>query len=137
MVSHRSSRSATCAIGATGFRRRSGTSADERIGQHDLAELFGRQTASCEPLGQRAGRRPAEQSDPLTQASQQAVAAVHGVGHPAVALPALTSTADGAIRTGAASAAQAEAWLDDQRRLADQDRLLVAIPLFLAAGRRP
>jgi hypothetical protein len=56
---------------------------------------------------------------------------------PTLALPALTSMADGAISTGAVSAAQADAWLDDQRRLPDRDRLLVAFPLFLAAGRQP
>jgi SAM-dependent methyltransferase len=56
---------------------------------------------------------------------------------PALALFAVTSLAGGAVRTGAVSEAQADAWLDDQRRRADRDRLLVAVPLFLAAGRRP
>jgi SAM-dependent methyltransferase len=56
---------------------------------------------------------------------------------PALALFAVTRLATGAVRTGAVSEAQADAWLDDQRRRADRDRLLVAIPLFLAAGRRP
>jgi ubiquinone/menaquinone biosynthesis C-methylase UbiE len=56
---------------------------------------------------------------------------------PALALFVVTRLAGGAVRAGAVSEAQAEAWLDDQRRRADRDRLLVAIPLFLAAGRRP
>jgi ubiquinone/menaquinone biosynthesis C-methylase UbiE len=56
---------------------------------------------------------------------------------PALALFTVTRLATGAVRAGAVSDAQAEAWLDDQRRRADRDRLLVAIPLFLAAGRRP
>jgi SAM-dependent methyltransferase len=56
---------------------------------------------------------------------------------PALALFALTRLAGGAAQAGAVTEAQAEAWLDDQRRRAERDRLLVAIPLFLAAGRRP
>lgn len=56
---------------------------------------------------------------------------------PALALFTVTRLATGAVRGGAVSEAQADAWLDDQRRRADRDRLLVAIPLFLAAGRRP
>jgi SAM-dependent methyltransferase len=56
---------------------------------------------------------------------------------PTLALFVVTRLATGAVRAGAVSEAQAEAWLDDQRLRADRDRLLVAIPLFLAAGRRP
>jgi SAM-dependent methyltransferase len=56
---------------------------------------------------------------------------------PALALFVVTRLAGGAVRAGAVSEARADAWLDDQRRRADRDRLLVAIPLFLAAGRRP
>lgn len=56
---------------------------------------------------------------------------------PTLALFTVTRLAGGAVRAGAVSDAQAEAWLDDQRRRAERDRLLVAIPLFLAAGRRP
>jgi hypothetical protein len=41
------------------------------------------------------------------------------------------------VQAGAVSEAQAEEWLADQRRRADRDRLLVAIPIFLAAGRQP
>jgi SAM-dependent methyltransferase len=55
---------------------------------------------------------------------------------PALALPAVTRLAGGAVSTGAVSEAQAEGWLDDLRRRADRDRLLVAVPLFLAAGSR-
>jgi SAM-dependent methyltransferase len=56
---------------------------------------------------------------------------------PELALFTVTRLATGAVRAAAVSEAQAAAWLDDQRRRADRDRLLVAIPLFLAAGRRP
>ena len=56
---------------------------------------------------------------------------------PELALFVVTRLAGGAVQAGAVSEAQAEAWLDDQRRRGDRDRLLVAIPLFLAAGRRP
>jgi SAM-dependent methyltransferase len=56
---------------------------------------------------------------------------------PATALPAVTALAEGAVRSGAVDEERAGAWLDDQRRRADHDRLLVAVPLFLAAGTRP
>src|SRR5918998_1901233 len=56
---------------------------------------------------------------------------------PELALFTVTRLATGAVRGGAVSESQADAWLDDQRRRADRDRLLVAIPLFVAAGRRP
>jgi ubiquinone/menaquinone biosynthesis C-methylase UbiE len=56
---------------------------------------------------------------------------------PALALFVVTRLATGAVRAGAVSDARAEAWLDDQRGRADRDRLLVTVPLFLAAGRRP
>jgi SAM-dependent methyltransferase len=56
---------------------------------------------------------------------------------PELALFTVTRLATGAVRTGAVAEAQAAAWLDDQRKRADRDRLLVAMPLFLAAGRRP
>jgi SAM-dependent methyltransferase len=56
---------------------------------------------------------------------------------PELALFTATRLATGAVRAGVVSEAQAETWLDDQRRRADRDRVLVAIPLFLAAGRRP
>ncbi len=56
---------------------------------------------------------------------------------PALALFVVTRLATGAVQAGAVSEARADAWLDDQRLRADRDRLLVAIPLFLAAGRRP
>jgi SAM-dependent methyltransferase len=56
---------------------------------------------------------------------------------PALALFAVSGLVGGAVRAGAVSEAQADAWLEDQQRRGDRDRLLVAIPLFLAAGRRP
>lgn len=56
---------------------------------------------------------------------------------PALALFTVTRLATGAVRTGAVSQAQADAWLGDQRARADRDRLFVAMPLFLAAGRLP
>jgi SAM-dependent methyltransferase len=56
---------------------------------------------------------------------------------PALALFATTRLATGAVRAGAVSEEQADAWLDDQRRRADRDRLFVAMPQFLASGRRP
>jgi SAM-dependent methyltransferase len=56
---------------------------------------------------------------------------------PELALFTVTRLATGAVRAGVVSEAQADAWLADQRRRADRDRLFVAIPLFLAAGRRP
>jgi SAM-dependent methyltransferase len=56
---------------------------------------------------------------------------------PALALFTVTRLAGGAVRAGVVSEAQADAWLEDQRRRADRDRLFVAFPLFLAAGRRP
>ena len=55
---------------------------------------------------------------------------------PELALFTATRLATGAVRAGVVSEAQAARWLDDQRRRADQDRLLFAFPLFLAAGRR-
>jgi SAM-dependent methyltransferase len=56
---------------------------------------------------------------------------------PELALFTVTRLATGAVRAGVVSEAQADAWLADQRGRADRDRLIVTIPLFLAAGRRP
>jgi SAM-dependent methyltransferase len=56
---------------------------------------------------------------------------------PALALFTATRLATGAVRAGTVSEEQADAWLGDQRRRADRDRLFVAMPLFLATGRRP
>jgi SAM-dependent methyltransferase len=56
---------------------------------------------------------------------------------PALALFTVNRLAQGAVRAGAVSDAQADAWLDEQRRRADRDRLLVTFPQFVAAGRRP
>jgi hypothetical protein len=56
---------------------------------------------------------------------------------PELALFTVTRLATGAVRTGAVSQAQGDAWLADQRARADRDRLFVAMPLFLAAGHLP
>jgi SAM-dependent methyltransferase len=56
---------------------------------------------------------------------------------PALALFTVDRLAQGAVRAGVVGEPQAGAWLDDQRRRADRDRLLVTLPLFVAAGRRP
>jgi SAM-dependent methyltransferase len=56
---------------------------------------------------------------------------------PELELFTVTRLATGAVRAGAVSQAQADAWLDDQRSRADRDRLFIAMPLFLAAGHRP
>jgi ubiquinone/menaquinone biosynthesis C-methylase UbiE len=52
------------------------------------------------------------------------------------ALPMVTGHADVARRTGAVSDEQAESWIGEQTRRAAADRLMVAIPMFLAAGTR-
>jgi SAM-dependent methyltransferase len=56
---------------------------------------------------------------------------------PELALFTATRMATGAVRAGALSEAQAGAWIDEQRERAERDRILVALPLFVAAGRRP
>jgi SAM-dependent methyltransferase len=56
---------------------------------------------------------------------------------PELALFTVARLARGAVQAGAVSESQADAWLDDQRRRADRDRLFVAMPQFVAAGRRP
>ena len=56
---------------------------------------------------------------------------------PALVLFTATRLVTGAVRAGAVSEAQADTWLDDLRGRADRDRLLVAMPQFVAAGRRP
>ncbi|MFC0505386.1 methyltransferase domain-containing protein [Micromonospora costi] len=50
--------------------------------------------------------------------------------------PLLAGHVDAARRTGAVSDEQAEAWIGEQNRRAATGRLLVAVPLFLAAGTR-
>ncbi|MEQ4300676.1 methyltransferase domain-containing protein [Plantactinospora sp. B6F1] len=54
----------------------------------------------------------------------------------AAMLPMVAAHADAARQTGAVSADEAEAWTDEQARRASSGRLLVAIPMFLAAGTR-
>jgi len=54
----------------------------------------------------------------------------------ATTLPLTTGHADAARRTGAVSDEQAEAWIGEQTRRAAADRLMVAVPMFLAAATR-
>jgi ubiquinone/menaquinone biosynthesis C-methylase UbiE len=54
----------------------------------------------------------------------------------ATTLPLITGHAAAARRTGAISNEQAEAWVAEQTRRAAADRLMVAIPMFLAAATR-
>lgn len=54
----------------------------------------------------------------------------------ATMLPILTGHATAARETGAISDDEAGSWLDEQARRARDGRLLVAIPMFLAAGTR-
>jgi SAM-dependent methyltransferase len=54
----------------------------------------------------------------------------------ASALPLLTGHAAAARRTGAISDREAEVWIGDQTRRAAASRLLVAVPMFVAAGTR-
>lgn len=55
----------------------------------------------------------------------------------AATLPLLTRLAEPACASGAVDRAQADGWLAEQRRRAAADRLLIALPFFLAAGRAP
>ncbi|MEV1330441.1 methyltransferase domain-containing protein [Micromonospora costi] len=50
--------------------------------------------------------------------------------------PMLAGHVEAARRTGAVSDEQAEAWVGEQERRAASGRLMVAVPLFLAAGTR-
>jgi ubiquinone/menaquinone biosynthesis C-methylase UbiE len=54
----------------------------------------------------------------------------------ATTLPLVTGHAAAARQTGAISDEQAEAWVSEQTRRAAADRLMVAIPMFLAAATR-
>jgi len=54
----------------------------------------------------------------------------------AAALPLITGHADAARRTAAISDEQAEAWVSEQAGRAAAGRLLLAVPLFLAAATR-
>ncbi|MFC8539108.1 methyltransferase domain-containing protein [Streptomyces sp. NPDC057249] len=49
-------------------------------------------------------------------------------------LPLLTRLAEPACASGAVSRDQAEEWLAEQRRRAEDDRLLIALPFFVAAA---
>lgn len=57
------------------------------------------------------------------------------LAHPG-ALNLLTSHVDAAREAGAITAAEADAWLADQSQRAEAGRLLLAIPMFLAAATR-
>lgn len=59
-----------------------------------------------------------------------------GVFTDATMLPMLEGLAQAAIATGSATRDQADAWIADQRRRAAQGRLLLALPLFVAAAHR-
>ncbi|MFD7819546.1 hypothetical protein ACFV6E_42570 [Streptomyces sp. NPDC059785] len=52
---------------------------------------------------------------------------------PAV-LPLLTRLAEPACTSGAFGRDQADEWLTEQRRRAETDRFLIAIPFFMAAA---
>jgi ubiquinone/menaquinone biosynthesis C-methylase UbiE len=54
----------------------------------------------------------------------------------ATALPLLSAHATAAHETGAISSEEAEEWVSGQTRRAQDNRLLVAVPMFLAAGTR-
>ncbi|MFI6633728.1 methyltransferase domain-containing protein [Nonomuraea fuscirosea] len=55
----------------------------------------------------------------------------------AAAVPVLADLAERARSAGSISAAQAEAWLTEQRERGRRDRLFLALPLFVAAATRP
>ncbi|MEV0703068.1 methyltransferase domain-containing protein [Saccharopolyspora sp. NPDC050389] len=54
-----------------------------------------------------------------------------------LALPLLTGLAEAARATGSITAARAQAWIAEQRRRAETDRLFCAVPIFLAATTNP
>ncbi|RMI46011.1 methyltransferase domain-containing protein [Streptomyces triticirhizae] len=53
------------------------------------------------------------------------------------ALPVLLPLARAAAETGAVTAEEADAWTADQRRRAERDRLLLALPILVASGTAP
>ena len=62
---------------------------------------------------------------------------VHGaVFTESAALPVIVGHATAARQTGAISSDEAERWISEQTRRAEHDRLLFAMPLFLAAATR-
>ncbi|MEV4754937.1 methyltransferase domain-containing protein [Micromonospora sp. NPDC049559] len=60
-----------------------------------------------------------------------------GVFTDATMLPMLAGLADAARACGAVTAEQADAWRAEQAGRAEVGRLFLAVPIFLAAGRRP
>jgi ubiquinone/menaquinone biosynthesis C-methylase UbiE len=54
----------------------------------------------------------------------------------AAMLPLITGHAAAALQAGAISGGEAERWISEQTRRADHDRLLFALPLFLASATR-
>ncbi|MQY15421.1 hypothetical protein SRB5_56030 [Streptomyces sp. RB5] len=52
-------------------------------------------------------------------------------------LSLLTRLAEPACASGAVDRDRADAWLDEQRHRADTGRLLIAVPVFLAAASSP
>ena len=54
----------------------------------------------------------------------------------AAGLPALTGLATATRQTGAITGDEADNWISEQTRRAQEDRLLAAIPMFLATGSR-
>ncbi|GGO20221.1 methyltransferase domain-containing protein [Microbispora bryophytorum] len=52
-------------------------------------------------------------------------------------LPMVTGVAEGAYAAGAVTRCQADDWIAEQTGRARRDRLFLAVPMFLAAARRP
>ncbi|MER6944190.1 hypothetical protein ABT294_09220 [Nonomuraea sp. NPDC000554] len=52
-------------------------------------------------------------------------------------LPMLTGIAEAARAAGAITAEQEASWVAEQARRAEAGRMFLALPLFVAAGRRP
>ncbi|GAA3342964.1 methyltransferase domain-containing protein [Amorphoplanes nipponensis] len=59
-----------------------------------------------------------------------------GVFTGSLMLAMLTGFAQGAHAAGAITRSEADAWIDEQRDRAATDRLLLALPIFIATGRR-
>ncbi len=57
-------------------------------------------------------------------------------GSAAAGLPALTGLATATRQAGAITGDEADNWISEQTRRAQEDRLLAAIPMFLATGSR-
>ncbi|MFF2412033.1 hypothetical protein [Streptomyces sp. NPDC058092] len=52
-------------------------------------------------------------------------------------LPLLTGLAEGACSTGAVTREQTDNWVAEQRVRAEADRLLLAMPMFMATATAP